>query len=129
MDHAQLFDDQMIKLYPIIKSPDLLLNMTVLGLEPPLKLYTSEAAEDNACCFQELKHIVQGAEAKVYVDEFDVHLPLGGKYITLSSVLGQKIRLPPSWRKQSRISSKMGQSVDSLLAPTSNATRTLISPS
>ena len=73
LDHSQSFDDQMIKLYPIIKPTELLSNMIVPGVEPPLKLYTREAAEDNARCFQELKRIVQGTEAEVYVDEFNVH--------------------------------------------------------
>ncbi len=74
LDHAQSFDDQMIKLYPIIKSPELLSNLDVPSIEPPLKFYTRKAAEDNARCFQELKRIVQGTEAKVYVDEFNIHL-------------------------------------------------------
>ncbi len=52
LDHAQSFDDQMIKLYPIIKSTELLSNLIVPGVEPPLKLYTHEAVEDNARCFQ-----------------------------------------------------------------------------
>ncbi len=73
LDHAQPFNNQMIKLYPIIKPTELLLNLIVPGVEPPLKLYTCKAVEDNASCFQELKHIVQGTKAKVYVDEFNVH--------------------------------------------------------
>ncbi len=73
LNHAQLFDDQMIKLYPIIKPTELLSNLIVPGVEPPLKLYTRKAVEDNACCFQELKRIVQGTEAKVYIDKFNVH--------------------------------------------------------
>ncbi len=63
----------MIKIYPIIKPTELLSNLIVLGVEPPLKLYTHKAEEDNACCFQELKCIVHGTEAEVYVDEFNVH--------------------------------------------------------
>ena len=73
LDRAESFDEQMIKLYPIIKPTELLSNLIVPGVEPPLKLYTREAAEDNAKCFQELKRIVQGTEAEVYVDEFNVH--------------------------------------------------------
>ncbi len=72
-DCAKSFNNQMIKCYPIIKTPDLLLNMPAPDLEPPLKFYIHEAAEDNAQCFQELKCIVQGTEAEVYVDEFIVH--------------------------------------------------------
>ncbi len=64
----------MIKLYPIIKPIKPLSNLIVPGVEPPLKLYTREAAEGNARCFQELKRIVQGTEVKVYVDKFNVHL-------------------------------------------------------
>ncbi len=73
MDHSQSFDNQMIKLYPIIKSPELLANMAIPGVKPPSKLYTRETAEDNAQCLWELKHIVQGTEAKVYIDKFNVH--------------------------------------------------------
>ncbi len=43
LDHAQSFDDQMIKLYPIIKSSKLLSNLDVPGVEPPLKFYTIQA--------------------------------------------------------------------------------------
>ncbi len=64
---------QMIKQYPIIKPMELLTNHPVPDVEPPLKYYTHIAVEDNAQCFQELKHIVQGTEAKVYVDELNVH--------------------------------------------------------
>ncbi len=74
LHHSQLFDDQMIKLYLIIKPTELLSNLIVPGVEPPLRLYTREAAEDNAQCFQELKRIVQGTKAEVYVDKFNVHL-------------------------------------------------------
>ncbi len=72
-DCAESFDDQMIKRYPIIKSLDLLLNLPAPDMEPPLKYYTRKAAEDNAHCFQELKRIVQGTKAEVYVDEFNMH--------------------------------------------------------
>ncbi len=64
----------MIKLYPIIKPTELLSNLIVPGVEHPLKLYTRKAAENNTHCFQELKRIVQGTEAKVYVDKFNIHL-------------------------------------------------------
>ncbi len=70
---AKSFDDQMIKRYLIIKLSDLLLNLPAPDMEPPLKFYTHEAAEDNACCFQELKHILQGTKAEVYIDKFNVH--------------------------------------------------------
>ncbi len=69
---AKSFDSQMIKHYPIIKLSDLLSNLPTPDVEPPLKFYTCEAAEDNAQCFQELKGIVQGTKAKVYVDEFNM---------------------------------------------------------
>ncbi len=36
-------------------------------------MYAHEAAEDNVCCFQELKCIMQGTKAKVYVDKFNLH--------------------------------------------------------
>ncbi len=39
-------------------------------------MYTCKASEDNAHCFQELKHTVQGAEAEVYMDEFNLHFKL-----------------------------------------------------
>ncbi len=42
-------------------------------MEPPLKYYTRKAAEENAQCFQELKCIVQGTEAVVYFDKFNIH--------------------------------------------------------
>ncbi len=71
---VELFDDHMIKQYPIIKPVELLTNLPVPDVEPPLKYYTSKAAEDNAQCFQELKSILQGTEAKVYVDDLNVHL-------------------------------------------------------
>ncbi len=70
---AESFDDQMIKRYPIIKSPDLLSNLPAPDVEPPLKFYTRKEAEDNAICFQELKCIVQGTKAEVYVDKFNMH--------------------------------------------------------
>ncbi len=72
-DHAESFDDQMIKRYPIIKSSDLLLNLATPDMEPPLKYYTRKAAEDNAQCFLKLKCIVQGTEAEVYVDKVNPH--------------------------------------------------------
>ncbi len=71
---AETFDDQMIKQYPIIEPMGLLSNRSVPNLEPLLKYYTHKAAEDNAQCFQELKCIVQGTDAKVYVDKFNVPL-------------------------------------------------------
>ncbi len=64
----------MIKHYPIIKPSDLLSNISATDVEPPLKLYTLKAAEDNAQCFQELKCIVQETEAEVYFDELNIHL-------------------------------------------------------
>ncbi len=36
-------------------------------------MYTCKAVEDNPCYFQELKRIVKGTEAKVYMDEFNIH--------------------------------------------------------
>ncbi len=63
----------MIMHYPIIKSLDLLSNLPAPDVEPPLKFYTHEAAEDNAWCFQELKCIVQVTKAEVYIYEFNVH--------------------------------------------------------
>ncbi len=71
-DHAKSFNDQMINCYLIIKTLDLLLNMSAPDVEPPLKLYTCKAMEDNAQCFQELKRIVKGIEAEVYVDKFNI---------------------------------------------------------
>ncbi len=72
-DHAESFNDQMIKQYPIIKPTELLTNTPILDMEPPLKYYTCKEAEDNAQCFQELKCFVQGTEAEVYIDNFNVH--------------------------------------------------------
>lgn len=63
LDHSTLFD----------KPTELLSSLIFPGVEPPLSLYTCEATEDNAPCFQELKCIVQGTEAEVYIDEFNVH--------------------------------------------------------
>ncbi len=71
-DRAESFDDQMIKRYPIVKLSDLLSNLPVPDMEPPLAYYTCEAAEDNVMCFLELKRIVQGTEAEVYADEFNM---------------------------------------------------------
>ncbi len=58
---AELFDNHIIKHYPIIKPTECLANLSILdvGCGTPFKTYTCKAAEDNACCFQELKHIVQ----------------------------------------------------------------------
>ncbi len=64
-DRVESFNNQMIKRYPIVKSSDLLLNLPVSDMEPPLAYYTRKAAEDNARCFLELKCIVQGTEAEV----------------------------------------------------------------
>ncbi len=64
----------MIKWYPIIKPMELLTNLPVMNVDPPLKYYTRYAAEDNALCSQELKRIVQGTQADVYVDKFNIHL-------------------------------------------------------
>ncbi len=63
----------MIKRYPIVKLSDLLSNLPVPDVEPPLAYYTRKAAEDNARCFLELKRIVQATEAEVYVDKFNLH--------------------------------------------------------
>ncbi len=73
---AETFDDQMIKQYPIIKPTGLLSNLSVPNLEPFLKYYTHKATEDNMICFQELKCTVQGTDAKVYVDKFNVPLEI-----------------------------------------------------
>ncbi len=62
---AKSFDNQMIKHYLIIKSLDLLSNLPAPDVEPPLKFYTCEAAEDSAQCFLELKQIFQGTKAEV----------------------------------------------------------------
>ncbi len=93
---AESFDEQMIKQYLIIKPTELLTNLPVLDVEPPLKCYTCKAVEDNAQCFQELKHIVRGTETEVNVDKFNIHLESGlpgGSCITLSFALGQRICL------------------------------------
>ncbi len=71
-EHAESFNDQMIKHNPIIKSTEFLSHVLAPDVAP-LSLYTHKEVEDNACCFQELKRIIQGTEAKVYVDEFNVH--------------------------------------------------------
>ncbi len=39
-------------------------------------MYTCKVAEDNTQCFQVIKHIVQGTEAEVDVDEFNIHSEL-----------------------------------------------------
>lgn len=57
-EHAESLNNPMIKCYLIIKPLDLMTNITAPDVEPPLKLYTCKAAEDNACCFQELKRIM-----------------------------------------------------------------------
>ncbi len=54
---AKLFDNQMIKKYPISKPLDLLSNIFAPDVEPPLNIFTHKVVEDNAQCFQELKHI------------------------------------------------------------------------
>ncbi len=64
----------MMKHFLIIRPTELLANLSVPEVEPPLKLHTHKAVENNAQFFQELMHIVQRTEAKVYVDEFIVHL-------------------------------------------------------
>ncbi len=70
---AKSSDNQMIKCYPIIKLSDLLSNLPAPDVEPSLKFYTCKAAENNAHCFLELKCIVQGTKAEVYIDEFNIH--------------------------------------------------------
>ncbi len=70
---AELFDDQMIKCYLIIKPTELLDNIVPPGGEPSLDMYTCKVVQDNEHCFQELMHIVQKIKAKVYVDEFNIH--------------------------------------------------------
>ncbi len=70
---AKSFDNQMIKHYLIIKSLDLLLDLPAPDVEPPLKFSTYKAVENNAQCFLELKRIVQGTKAEVYVDKFNLH--------------------------------------------------------
>ncbi len=40
---------------------------------PPLAYVYLHAVEDITFCFQELKYIVQGTEAKVDMDEFNLH--------------------------------------------------------
>ncbi len=64
----------MIKQNLIIKPTELLTNLPVPDVDPPLKYYTRNAVEDNTQFFLELKHIVQVTEAKVYIDKFNVHL-------------------------------------------------------
>ncbi len=70
---AESFDNHMIKIYLIIKRTELLGNIKPTDGEPPLNMYTFETMEDNACCFPESKRIVQGVEAKVYMNEFNIH--------------------------------------------------------
>ncbi len=65
---AELFDDQMIKQYPIIKPAELLSNLPVPDLNPPLKHYTCKAAEDNPQCCHELQYIAQGTEANIHLE-------------------------------------------------------------
>ncbi len=67
------FDNQMIKIYPIVNCTKLFSNMALLDMEPPLNMYTCKAAEDNTCCFQELKCILQGNEDEEYLDKFNLH--------------------------------------------------------
>ncbi len=69
---TESFDNQVIQQYLILKLTEFLSYLLMPEAEPPLRLYTHEAAEDNAHCFQDLKHIVQGTEAKVYVDKFNL---------------------------------------------------------
>ncbi len=85
VEHVELFDNQMIKHFPIIKQTELLANLSILDMEPPLKLYAYQVAEDIARCFQELKRIVQGTEAKVYVDNltFNVHFESQAAWMNL----------------------------------------------
>ncbi len=45
---AELFDNHMLKHYPVIKPMELLTNLSIPDVEPPLKLNTHKAAEDNA---------------------------------------------------------------------------------
>ncbi len=71
---AKSFHDQMIKPYPIIKSTEFFDHLPVPDMEPTLHMCTHKAVENNAHCSQELKCIVKGTEAKVYVDEFDINL-------------------------------------------------------
>ena len=101
-DHAQSFDNQMIKHYPIIKLSDLLLNLPIPDVEPPLAYYTHKAAEDNAQCFLELKRIVQGTEAEVYVDKFNLCSEFRAAWRKLYNTflgIGTKTHLLPSWRR------------------------------
>ncbi len=58
-----------------------------------MKLYTHKAAEDNAQCFQELKCIVQGTKAKVYVDKFNIHSEFYAAWRKLyNSFLGARVK-------------------------------------
>lgn len=63
----------MIKYYPIIKPTQLLGNIETPDGEPPPNIYNHMAVEDNEWCFQELKRIVQGTKAEVYVNEFNIY--------------------------------------------------------
>ncbi len=72
---AELFEDQMIRYYPIVKPIKILGNITSVYGEPFLNImYTCKATEVDAHCFQELKGVVQGTEAEVYMDKFNVYL-------------------------------------------------------
>ncbi len=44
--------------------------------EHSITMYACMAVEDNVHCLMELKCIVQGNEAKAYVDEFNLHSEL-----------------------------------------------------
>ncbi len=85
---------------------ELLANLSILDVKPPVKLYTHQAAEENACCLQELKCIVQGTEAKAYVDKFNVHLEFGAAWMKLYNTFlgpGAKDRLAAQFEKTIQI--------------------------
>ncbi len=68
-----LFDNQIINQYTIVKHHELHSHTPLPDDKPPLNIYTCKTGEDNACCFLVLKRIVQCTETRVYVDKFSLH--------------------------------------------------------
>ncbi len=58
----------MVKLQSIICSLHLV-NKLAIPDKLPMTVYNNEAAKDNSWCFQELKHKVEGAKNKVFVEK------------------------------------------------------------
>ncbi len=82
-------DDLMVKFFPNICHLHLVKKLTNSD-KPNATMYTNEATEHNAC-FAKLKHIAEGTDAEVFMDEFNICLNFaqpGRSYIILACTKG-----------------------------------------